>query len=214
MAYVTTFDSLKQDLRQYLERGFTEEDDPYVYEQLPRLINRAERRIARELKIQGFISAVDTQFFSGVSVYQKPDRWRDTISMFVTTANGRNPVYTRSYEYCRNYCPVEANTGQPEFYADYDYSHWLIVPTPDVTYTAEILYYELPPLLDEENQTNWLSAFAPNLLLYGALLEATPFLKNDDRIQTWQGFYDRAAQAINNEDLNKILDRDATRPGA
>jgi hypothetical protein len=214
MAYVTTFDSLKQDLRQYLERGFTEEDDPYVYEQLPRLINRAERRIARELKIQGFISAVATDFVTGVSVYSKPDRWRDTISVFVDTDAGRVPVFTRSYEYCRNYWPDESQTGQPEFYADYDYSHWLIVPTPDTDYTAEILYYQLPPLLDDENQTNWLSAFAPNLLLYGALLEATPFLKNDDRIQTWQAFYDRAAQAINNEDLNKILDRDATRTEA
>jgi hypothetical protein len=214
MAYVTTFDSLKQDLRQYLERGFTAEDDPYVYEQLPRLINRAERRIARELKIQGFISAVETLFTTGVSVYPKPDRWRDTISIFVDTDDGRVPVFTRSYEYCRNYWPNEAQMAQPQFYADYDYSHWLVVPTPDADYTTEILYYQLPPLLDEENQTNWLSAFAPNLLLYGALLEATPFLKNDDRIQTWQAFYDRAAQAINNEDLNKILDRDATRTEA
>lgn len=33
---------------------------------------------------------------------------------------------------------------------------------------------------------------APDLLLYGALLEAEPFLKNDDRIPVWQGFLDRA----------------------
>ena len=214
MAYTTTFTSLKEDIRQYLERGFTAEDDPYVYEQIPRLINRAERRIARELKIEGFIAAVNTTFQAGVSTYNKPDRWRDTISMSVETVNGKSQIYGRSYEYCRNYWPKDSQTAVPEFYADYDYTHWLIVPTPDVDYTAEIIYYELPPLLDEENQTNWLTAYAPNILLYGALLEATPFLKNDERIPTWQGFYDRAAQALNNEDLKKILDRNASRTEA
>lgn len=58
MSYAMTFNSLKEDLRRYLERGFTEADDPIVYEQLPRLITLAERRISRELKIQGFIRVV------------------------------------------------------------------------------------------------------------------------------------------------------------
>ena len=77
-----------------------------------------------------------------------------------------------------------------------------------------MVYYQQLPLLDDENQTNWLTALAPNLLLYGALLEATPFLKNDERIGTWQTFYDRAASAINNQDIKKILDREAARTEA
>jgi len=52
------------------------------------------------------------------------------------------------------------------------------------------------------------------LLLYAALLEATPFLKNDERIATWQAAYDRAAQAFSGEDLSKILDRTASRSEA
>jgi hypothetical protein len=76
------------------------------------------------------------------------------------------------------------------------------------------LYYELPVLLDDSTQTNWLTDYAPNLLLYGALLEATPFLKNDDRITTWQNFYQSAANALNTEDLKKILDRDSVRTEA
>ncbi len=214
MAYVTTFDSLQQDLRQYLERGFTSEDDPFVYTQLPRLINRAERRITRELKIQGFITAVNTTFQQGVSAYKKPDRWRDTVSITVETAQGKVPVFARAYEYCRNYWPDAAQERQPEFYADYDYLHWLIVPTPNADYQAEILYYALPPLLDDTNQTNWLTAFAPNLLLYGSLLESTVFLKQDERLPTWQSIYDREAQAIKTEDLSKIMDRVAARTEA
>jgi len=214
MAYTMTFNSLQVDLRRYLERGFTLADDPYVYEQLPRLINMAERRIARDLKIQGFIVAVTTPLTNGVATYQKPNRWRDTISMTVSSGTSMSPVFTRSYEYCRNYWPDETQTGQPEFYADYDYTHWLIVPTPNAAYDLEVLYYELPALLDDAQQTNWLTEYAPNLLLYGALLEATPFLKNDERITTWQNFYQAAANALNQEDLKKITDRDSVRTEA
>ena len=48
MGYSMTYDSLLDDVRRYLERGFTEESDKIVYEQLPRLITLGERRIARE----------------------------------------------------------------------------------------------------------------------------------------------------------------------
>jgi hypothetical protein len=210
MAYVMTYDSLLVDLRRYLERGFTQESDQIVYDQLPRLITLGERRIARELKIEGFIRAVQTPLQIGVAVYLKPDRWRDTVSM---TLNGA-PIFARSYEYCRNYWPNEAQTGTPQFYADYDFQHWLIAPTPDADSTLEILYYEQPALLGEELQTNWLTEYAPDLLLYAALLEATPFLKSDERMQTWQALYDRAAQAISGEDLKRIMDRSANRSEA
>lgn len=207
MSYSMTYDSLLVDLRRYLERGFTVESDAIVYEQLPRLITLGERRIARELKIQGFIRAVQTPLQVGVAVYLKPDRWRDTVSM---TLNG-SPIFARSYEYCRNYWPDEAETAQPQFYADYDYQHWLLAPTPNAADTLEILYYEQPAFLGEDFQTNWLTEYAPDLLLYASLLEATPFLKKDERVQLWQAMYDRAAQALSGEDLKRIMDRSANR---
>ena len=210
MSYSMTYDSLLVDVRRYLERGFTVESDAIVYEQLPRLVTLGERRIARELKIEGFIRAVQTPLQVGLAVYLKPDRWRDTVSM---TLNGV-PIFARSYEYCRNYWSDEAETGTPEFYADYDYQHWLLAPTPNAASTLEILYYEQPALLGEDFQTNWLTEYAPDLLLYATLLEATPFLKSDERVQMWQAMYDRAAQAISGEDLKRIMDRTAQRSEA
>lgn len=210
MSYTMTYDSLLVDMRRYLERGFTQASDQIVFDQLPRLITLAERRIARELKIEGFIRAITTPLSIGVSTYLKPDRWRDTISM---TVNG-TPIQTRSYEYLRNYWPDEAQTASPQFYADYDYANWLIAPTPNAASTLEILYYEQPALLGPTLQSNWLTEYAPELILYASLLEATPFLKNDERVQLWQGLYDRCAQAFNGQDLGRILDRAAQRSEA
>lgn len=208
--YTMTYSSLLEDVRRYLERGFTAESDQIVYEQLPRLITLGERRISRELKIQGFIRAVTTPLQAGVATYRKPDRWRDTVSMTVDGV----PIFARSYEYCRSYWPDEAETGSPQFYADYDYNHWLITPTPAADSNLEVVYYEQPRFLGEDFQTNWLTEYAPDLLLYATLLEATPFLKKDERIGTWQQLYDRAAQALNGEDLKKIMDRSAQRTEA
>ena len=217
MATTMTFETLQQDVRRYLERGATLAADAVVYEQIPRLINLAERRISRELKVQGFIAVVSDTMTIGQSVYAKPDRWRDTISINVGTGTSnatRTPIFTRGYEYVRSYWPDESQTGQPAFYCDYNYSNWLIAPTPDQEYPFEVLYYELPPLLDDSIQTNWLTEYAPQVLLYGTLLEATPFLKNDERIGTWQQYYDRAASMLNGEDLAKILDRASMRKEA
>lgn len=217
MATSMTFNTLKQDVQRYLERGATLAADPIVYEQVPRLINLAERRIARELKVQGFINVVTTTTENAQAVMAKPDRWRDTVSIAIGTGTSnetRKPLFTRSYEYLRTYWPDATQTGEPVFYADYDYNHWLFAPTPDADYPMEILYYQLPPLLDDEHQTNWLTDNAPELLLYGTLLEATPFLKNDERIPVWQNMYDRSAAMLNGEDLAKILDRGATRKEA
>ena len=217
MATTLTFTTLQEDVRRYLERGTTYASDPVVYEQIPRLINLAERRIARELKIQGFINVVTGTLQTGVSVYAKPDRWRDTVSINIGTGaqnNTRKMLFTRAYEYLLRYWPDRTATSQPLFYADYDYTHWLYAPTPDADYPFEVLYYELPPLLDDVVQTNWLTEYAPQLLLYGTLLEATPFLKNDERIPVWQSMYDRAAAMLNGEDLAKILDRSSVRKEA
>jgi hypothetical protein len=217
MSTTLTFTTLQQDVQRYLERGASVVSDPIVYEQIPRLINLAERRIARELKVQGFINVVTSTLTTGQSVYPKPDRWRDVTSINIGTGTGNNTrktLFTRSYEYLRSYWPDATSTSTPEFYADYDYDHWLLAPTPDADYPMEVIYYELPPLLSDSMQTNWLTEYAPQLLLYGSLLEATPFLKNDERIGVWQQMYDRAAAALNGEDIGKILDRAAVRKEA
>jgi hypothetical protein len=215
MPTALTFTSLQSDVRAYLERGSI--TDETVYNQIPRLINLAERRLARELKVQGFITAVNSAMVDGTCVIEKPDRWRETISINLgagATYAQRSALFPRSYEYLRMYWPDDTVTAEPKFYADYDYRHWIVAPTPDLAYPFEVVYYELPAMLDDQNTANWVTEFAPNALLYATLLEATPFLKDDERIGTWQSMYDRSISALNGEDLHKVMDRTVARTGA
>lgn len=218
-----TYTSLQSDLRNYLERGSPK--DVIVFNQIPRLITLAEKAIATAIKVQGFLIPVTSTFQAGVSVYAKPNRWRETVSMFygikstplAVNKNKRVPLFPRSYEYCRTYWPdasIVDPENPPQFYADWDYQHWLVVPTPVEAQPWEINYYQLPPLLSDTNQSNWLTEYAPNMLLYRALLEATPFLKNDERIPTWQAMYQEQLATINQQDLSKVADREAVRSTA
>lgn len=222
MATYMTFSTLTQDVQNYLERGQSSTTDQTVFNQIPRLINAAERKLAQVLKLQGQIEPVTdpSGLPVGVAVISKPDRWRQTVSLNYGTGtnnNTRTKLLPRSYEFCRTYWPddtVTDITQPPLFYADYDYQHWLIAPTPPATYPLEVLAYMQPPLLDSGNQTNFFSEYTPNLLLYGTLLEAEPFIKDDPRIPMWQRYWQLEIQSLSGQDLNKIIDRAAERARA
>jgi hypothetical protein len=212
MASANTFTTLQSDLQAYLERG--ELTDTTVLNQLPRLINNAERRISRALKILGFQTPMVNTFTAGNPIMPKPDRWRETISFNYGNFNPstgqytvRTPITARSYEYVRAYNPDDSVTGQPRYFADYDYTNWVIAPTPDQNYPFEVLYWQMPALLDSVNQQNWLTEYAPETLLYSALLECAPFLKDDGRVGTWQTFFDAGMKALSNENVQDLLTR-------
>jgi hypothetical protein len=94
----------------------------------------------------------------------------------------------------------------PEFYSDYNYQNWLIAPTPNFAYPFEVVYWQLLPLLDAVNQQNFWTDYAPQALLYGALLQCTPYLKNDERIPTWGQFYTDQLKSLGAQDLQGQVD--------
>lgn len=199
-----TYNSLVQDLQSYCER----DDDPFVT-QIPRFIQLAENRIASESKPLGFVRTV-TGDLAG-NVLAKPIRWRRTKNFCLIVGAERKYLYSRGYEFLRAYWPDVAQQGEPFYYADYDYEHFFVVPTPNMQYQFEMQYYELPDPLSEVKQTNWTTQYAPQLLLYATLMEAMPFLKTSERIPEFQGLYDRALAAVTKEDQLRAIDSAAIR---
>jgi hypothetical protein len=200
-----TYTSLVADVTLYLERS-----DAQTINQIPSFINLAESIISDELKILGQQETVSATMVQGTPVIAKPTRWRKTTSFNITVAGERKPLLLRKYEYLRNYWPNPTTEDEPLFYADYDFDNWLIAPTPDAAYAFEVLYYEKIQPLDATNQTNWFTINAPQAMLYGTLLQAMPFLKNDSRVQLWQSLYDRAIQTLKLENDTRTIDRSAT----
>ena len=202
-AAAMTYDNLTSNVLQYLERN-----DPAVVNQIPTFIMLAEFEIAEMMKSLGQQQVVQSTMQVGNPVIPKPSRWRKTVSMNITVAGKLQSVLLRKYEYLRNYAPDSTATGTPLYYSDYDYDNWLVAPTPDQSYAFEVLYYERLVPLSSETQTNWITRNAPNAMLYGTLLQAMPFLKNDQRL-IFQQKYTEAVQALSNEDKLRIADRQA-----
>jgi hypothetical protein len=204
VAAVMTYDSLVENVQSYLERN-----DAATLEKIPLFIMLAEQIIASQIKFLGNLSVNTSTMTIGQATIDKPARWHKTVSMNITVAGQRQPVLLRKYEYLREYWPDPTATDVPQFYCDYDYTHWLVAPTPDVAYNFEVLYYERIQPLDSSNQTNWFTTYAPQALLYGSLLQAMPFLKNDTRTPIWQAQYQQIMDTLVAEDKLRIADRQA-----
>jgi hypothetical protein len=199
-----TYDSLVADISSYLERT-----DTATLQKIPTFIMLAEQIIASQIKFLGNLTPMQSTMTATQAIIDKPARWHKTVSMNVVVAGSRQPVLLRKYEYLREYWPDATQTGVPAYYADYDYTHWLVAPTPASNYTFEVLYYERIQPLDSSNQTNWFTVYAPQALLYGSLLQAMPFLKNDERIPMWKSEYELIMQTLKQEDIQRIGDRQA-----
>lgn len=202
-SWVLTYDSLTSTVLQYLERR-----DTAVVNAIPTFITLAEFEIAEQIKTLGQLQVVESTMTADNPVLQKPARWRKTVSMSVTVDGVKQPVYLRKYEYLKNYWPDTNQTSIPQYYADTDWDHWYLAPTPALAYDFEVLYYERIAPLSSTNQTNWLTQNAPNAMLFGTLLQAMPFLKNDQR-QIFQQKYTESLQSLKTEDIARVGDRQA-----
>jgi hypothetical protein len=207
MPFALTYTSLVTALQQYMQRY-----DALVTENIPLWIALAQQRIPRELKLLGFRTEV-TGTFDGAALstglMQKPSDWRQTIAFYVGTGTSNNvhtPVYERTYEFIRTVYPDPTQQATPRFYADADYNHWLLGPSPVSALPFKIAYYGTLTLLDDTTQTNWLTENAPDLLLYACLVEAIPFVKADERIQVWTSMYQNAKAALQAQDIEGLFD--------
>ena len=91
-----------------------------------------------------------------------------------------------------------AATGTPQVFTVIGDKIYL-APIPDGDYTLDIVYKsKVPSLVD--NGTTWLMTSYPNVYLYAVLLEMSPYIKDDARVQLWKQAYDYAIESVNNQD--------------
>ena len=203
-SWVMTYDSLTSTVLQYLERR-----DAAVVEAIPTFITLCEFEIAQYIKTLGQMEVVDANMNIGNPVIAKPARWRKTVSMTLSNGGSKQPILLRKLEYLNAYAQDVTATGIPLYYADYDFEHWIVAPTPNQAYAFEALCYTRLQPLSSAYQTNWLTQNAPNAMLFGTLKQTAPFLKNDARLALWKQMFDEALAALKTEDTLRVADRSA-----
>lgn len=99
--------------------------------------------------------------------------------------------------------PRGGGTGTPEWISR-DTTNFVFGPAPDSNYTVNGVYWAKQTLLRDfagDAAAHWLIVNAPDMCLYGSLLQAEPFIKNDPRIAVWKDLYNDALNDY--RDLNR-----------
>jgi hypothetical protein len=164
---------------------------------IPDFITLAENRLRRELRIRQMLKSVTTSTVSGDATVELPSDFLE-IRDFVVMTNPIQPLSYSSPSSLSNDLRT-SEVGVPLSYTILA-SEFQLAPAPDGIYTLKMLYFAAPPYLSSSNTSNVFLNVAPDGLLYGALVEAEPYLMNDARINTWGSMYDRAITSLTKSD--------------
>ena len=187
---ITNYSGLKTSVANYLGRSD-------LTAQIPDFITLAEYRLQRNLRVRQMLKTASASTTGGDSTVGLPSDFLGLRDIYIDS----NPRFVLNYlspsAFSRD--ARAAESGRPNFYT-LRANEFELAPIPDGTYTLVMLYYAKPDVLSDSNVSNVFLANAPDALLYGALLEAEPYLMNDNRIAIWSNFYNSALESLNVSD--------------
>ena len=181
-----TYGQLRQAIQDYVEY-----DETTFVNNIPLFIRMAEERIVKQVQLSLFRKNATATAFAGKQYLSCPSDFLAPFSLSLTGADGdKFFVEFKDPSFVQEYNPDPTTTGQPRYFAQFDVTNFLLAPTPDLEYTAELHYFYRPQSLTEvgDSGTTWLSENGEMALLYGSLLEANIFIKGEpDVMQTYSG---------------------------
>lgn len=162
---------------------------------IPSFIRLAEADFARKIRHWRMESRLAVSY--DAQYEDLPADWVETISLRLSDATGPHQLDLMSHAdmLAERYRTADIG-GLPKFYA-VSGGQLELFPTPDEAYSGELLYIQEIPALSDSQTTNWLLTAAPDVYLYGALLQSAPYIKDDERIAVWAAAYDNAITSLN-----------------
>ena len=164
---------------------------------IPDFISLAEIRLARQLRLRQMLETATLPTTGGVSTITLPADFLSIRDIYIDQNPRRSLSYLSPSAFTRD--ARAAESGLPVFYTQ-KADELEFAPIPDTNYSVKILYYAKPAVLSDSNTTNVFMNVCPDALLYGALLEAEPYLMNDARMAVWSQMYGNAVQSLAESD--------------
>lgn len=173
---------LKSDLASWLNR-----DDLTAV--IPSFISLAEATLNRQLRVRDMLvrdTAIIDEDFENL-----PADFLELKAIWWNTTPRVIPQYRPPFELSRLRVLMEGSSSPPEHFTLLG-SQILFDRKAAGGPELEILSYVRIPPLSDTNPSNTLLANHPDLYLYGSLVQAEPYLKNDQRLPTWVALYEKA----------------------
>ena len=187
---ISTYSELQTAVANWLDR-----DD--LSARIPEFISLAEARFNRLLRLRSMESKQTASTVGGQRNYNLPASYIQMRNFQLNTS----PLTTLSYVTPEIYDRVWGGStgGIPKFYtivAD----EISLGPIPGSVLTMEMLFYRRFDNLSGSTTTNWLLTYAPDIYLYASMLEAEPFIMNDERVPLWATALDKAISDMQEQD--------------
>jgi len=172
-----TYTELVAQIESYTENSYSTVD-------VNTFITQAENRIFNGVNIPD-LRRNDTGTITAANKYLNvPVDWLATYSLAVidNATNEYTFLINKDVNFIRQSFPDTDSTffGKPQYYAVFDDDTFILGPTPDIAYGAELHYFFYPESITVATSgTSWLGDNYSSVLLYGSLLEAAAYLKSD-----------------------------------
>ena len=193
MAY--TFTTLKTAIQDY-----TDNTESTFVSQLSRFIINAEERILKECQLDDFRKNVTGSATQSIKFLTKPTDFLAPFSLSVVNSSSNEFLEYKHITFLQDYTPDPTTTGVPKYYGDWDEHTFLLAPTPNANFTAELHYFYRPQSITASSDgTSWLGTNAELAMLYGALVEAYTFMKGEqDLLSLYNGRFQESLQWLKN----------------
>jgi len=176
------------------------EEDATLIARIPTFIQLTEAKLNRELFCRQMENRATTSVDTGSTepeFISLPDDFQSMRRVRLSGVTGKPHLDFKSGTQLDEYRASRGNaSGQPQFFSVFG-TEMELCPTPDQDYEIEMVYRQTIPALTSDNTTNWLLVLAPDLYLYGALLESAPYIKEDGRTQIWGNAFSSTLATLN-----------------
>lgn len=156
---------------------------------IPDFISLAEAQIERRVPTQRMV--VRTNLTISSQFTNLPSDFLSAKSLVLTSTSPVRPLEFVTEDEMDAKRVVFQAVGKPAYFTIIG-TTVEVVPTPDTSYTAELTYFQTFAKLSDSNTTNWLLERHPDVYLYGSLLQAAPYLRDDERVGMWTALYGQA----------------------
>ena len=185
-----TLTTLKQSIQDW-----TQNSETTFVNELDFIIKNAEERIFKVVDLDYFRKNVTGGLTTGNKFLQKPTDYLATFSLSYVKDSANVFLLQKDVNFIQEFTPNPTTTGSPRFYSSFDVDNFIVAPTPDADYVAELHYYYRPNSLT--NSTTWISTNAPDALLYASLVEAYTFMKGEsDLLQLYTARFTEAMSRL------------------
>ena len=167
--------------------AYTENTSTEFATEIPVFVKQAEQRIYNTIQFPSLRKNV-TGVTSGSNKYLAcPSDFLAVYSMAVVnpTTSEYEYLLNKDVNFIRQAYPVPTSTGIPKYYALFGPTTglpqeltFILGPTPAASYTVELHYFFYPETIVTAG-TTWLGDNFDSVLLYGSLVEAATYMKQE-----------------------------------